>query len=67
MIVREGDKVCAFRCRLVDTIATHLRERWSANQNANKKKSLLGNSKDTSEDDSVSEIKHFIESSVASS
>ncbi|KAM0015810.1 hypothetical protein Hdeb2414_s0032g00714851 [Helianthus debilis subsp. tardiflorus] len=37
MIVREGDKVCAFRCLflLVDTIATHLRERWSANQNAN--------------------------------
>ncbi|KAJ0546674.1 hypothetical protein HanIR_Chr08g0363561 [Helianthus annuus] len=68
MVVREGDKVCAFRCLLVDTIATHLRERWSANQNtnANKKKSLLGNSK-TPVRMIQSEIKHFIESSVASS
>ncbi|KAJ0772265.1 hypothetical protein HanPI659440_Chr07g0278321 [Helianthus annuus] len=69
MVVREGDKACALRCLLVDTIATHLCERWGANQNANanKKKSLLGNSKDPGEDDSVFEIKHFIESTVASS
>ncbi|KAJ0956771.1 hypothetical protein HanPSC8_Chr01g0019431 [Helianthus annuus] len=37
MVVREGDKVCAFRCLLMDTIANHLRERWGANQNANAK------------------------------
>ncbi|KAJ0505285.1 hypothetical protein HanRHA438_Chr12g0552611 [Helianthus annuus] len=62
MVVREGDKVCAFRCLFVDTIDGV----QTKTPTPTKRRAYWGTPKIPVRM-IQSEIKHFIESSVASS